>query len=171
MNTLLVRYGVMAEVGRFGAAQLLPVGESVVVQTARGLELGTVVSPAAPRSPAPDTSAENADIGDRPTVLRNATADDHATAAENATACAAEFAAWQERIVQWNVDVELIDIERTLDAAKLVLYVLNDRGPETTKLAIRAAAAGFGVIEVQPIGPEGLVYATGGGCGSGGCRK
>jgi hypothetical protein len=57
-----------------------------------------------------------------------------------------------------------------LEDDKLVLYVLNDRGPDCTKLALQAAAAGLGVIEVQPVGAEGLMtLETGNGCGSGGC--
>ena len=69
-----------------------------------------------------------------------------------------------------NVDVQLVDLEWTLDRGKLILYVLNERGPECTKLAIQAAAAGFGLIEVQPVSKDGLVdLPKGGGCGSGGC--
>ena len=63
------------------------------------------------------------------------------------------------------------DLEWTLDRQKLVLYVLGGRGPDTTRLALQAAAAGLSVIEVQPVSAEGVVPlpAAGGGCGSGGC--
>ena len=64
------------------------------------------------------------------------------------------------------------DMEWTLDRQKLVLYVLGGRGPETTKLALQAAAAGLAVVEVQPVdanGPVPVPAAGGGGCGSGGC--
>jgi cell fate regulator YaaT (PSP1 superfamily) len=161
--TLLIRYGVMAEVARFRSAvtELLEPGTPVVVRTQRGEELGRVVGPASP--------AEDQD-DDGPAVLRAATDADLATADSRKISCEAEFPTWQGRIADWSLDLELIDVERTLDGGKLVLYVLNDRGPETTKLALRAAAAGFGVIEVQPVGAEGLIQASaGGGCGSGGC--
>jgi hypothetical protein len=84
--------------------------------------------------------------------------------------CEAQYSRWQTRIREWNLRLELIDLEWTLDHSKLILYVLNDRGPECTRLALQAAAAGFGVVEVQSVGPDGLVPAESGhGCGSGGC--
>ena len=67
------------------------------------------------------------------------------------------------------MQLELIDIERTLDD-RLVLYVLNDRSAETTRLALLAAAGGFGVIHVQPVSAEGVVQ-TGGGGGCGSCSN
>ncbi len=74
------------------------------------------------------------------------------------------------RIDEWKLSLELIDLEWTLDKSKLILYVLNDRGPESTKLALQAAAAGWGTIEVQPVGPDGPISVSqGGGCGSGHC--
>jgi hypothetical protein len=69
------------------------------------------------------------------------------------------------------LNLELVDLEWIIDPRKLVLYVLNERGPDCTKLALQAAAAGLGIIEVQPIDAQGLVQleSSGGGCGSGGC--
>jgi hypothetical protein len=57
-----------------------------------------------------------------------------------------------------------------LDRSKLVLYVLNDRGSDCTKLAIYAAAEGLAPVEVQPVNANGLVQLepAGGGCGTGG---
>ena len=67
--------------------------------------------------------------------------------------------------------MELLDLEWTLDRGKLVVYVLGGRGPDTTRLALLAAASGQASIEVQPVSTEGLVplERSGGGCGSGGC--
>jgi hypothetical protein len=81
------------------------------------------------------------------------------------------FPEWITRITEWELMLELIDLEWTLDRQKLILYVLNDRGPDCTKLALQAAAAGLGTIEVQPVTAEGLVTppASTGGCGSCGC--
>lgn len=166
-TSLLVRYGVMAEVARFDAAEgdTFGPGAAVIVRTQRGEELGHVVGPAiAPAGS--DKASEGESV-----LLRHASGADHETAAARRAECEAEFAAWQARIREWGVDLELIDLERTLDGGKLVLYVLNDRGPETTKLALRAAAAGFGVIEVQPVGPEGLIHAASGGGGCGNCSR
>jgi len=158
-GTLIVRYGAMGEVARFAAHEhRYDVGATVVVRSSRGEELGVTIG----IDPQSDASVE-----ERPTVLRLATGDDQRRQSELRSECEADFVRWQERIREWRVDLELIDLEKTLDGEKLILYVLNDRGPETTKLALQAAAAGFGVIEVQPVGREGLIQvAGGGGCGS-----
>lgn len=163
-ETFLVRYGVMREVGRFVSAELhCDAGTAVVVRSSRGEEMGVVIG----REPKRDASAE-----DSPQVLRLATDDDQQRSSHLRSECESDFVRWQERIRQWRVDVELIDLEKTLDGGKLILYVLNDRGPETTKLALQAAAAGHGVIEVQPVGREGLIQVvSGGGCGSCGHKK
>ena len=79
------------------------------------------------------------------------------------------FPLWTTRVEKWKMQLELIDIERTLDD-RLILYVLNDRSAETTRLALLAAAGGFGVIHVQPVSAEGVVQASGGG-GCGSCSK
>ena len=81
------------------------------------------------------------------------------------------YAHWRNRIAEGGLDLELIDLEWTLDRRKLVLYVLGGRGADTTKLALLAAAEGLTAIEVQPVAAEGVVPlpAAGGGCGSGGC--
>src|SRR5436853_217540 len=74
------------------------------------------------------------------------------------------LATGQRRIEEWNLALELVDIEWTLDRQKLVLYVLGGRGAETTKLALQAAAAGLAVVEVQPVNADGPVpLATSGG--------
>lgn len=159
--TVLIRYGAMHEVSRFHCESDAAPGERVVVRSGRGEELGMVLGPA----------PQGTDDDERPPVLRVATREDLETAERARGDCEAAFTDWQGRIRDWGVDLELIDLERTFDG-KLILYVLNDRGPETTKLALRAAAAGFGVIEVQPVGPEGLIAVSGGGgCGSCAHRK
>ena len=86
---------------------------------------------------------------------------------------AAEFAEWQQRITDWQLQLQLIDLEWTLDDQKVILYVLNDQNAETTRLALLAAAAGMGIVQVQPVSAEGVIppEPKGGGCGSGGCSN
>jgi hypothetical protein len=74
---------------------------------------------------------------------------------------------WCARISDWRLNLELVDLEWTLDRQKLILYVLCERGPDSTKLALQAAAAGLGVIEVQPVSSTGLVTIPQSSCGSG----
>ncbi|MCC7423812.1 MAG: hypothetical protein IT428_26400 [Planctomycetaceae bacterium] len=180
----LVRYGAIPEVARFDIATEAPLvrGDAVVVRTHRGVQLGTyleeltvVSSPSRvlPAGRGDDVTAggEVVDEGHPSTqVLRPATPEDVELRRTLQSSCESDFAEWVERIRRWNLKLELIDLERTLDDEKLILYVLNERGPECTKLAIQAAAAGLGIIEVQPVGLEGLLKVeSGGGCGSGGC--
>lgn len=167
-NQVLVRYGAIGEVARFGVEtdQQIERNERVVIRTARGLEVGTLLESVGGKSNAETDAA----AGDDPAVLRVAGSDDETALQDQAAKRAAEFEAWQARIADWKVDLQLIDLEWTLDGEKLILYVLNDRGPACTTLALQAAAAGLGVIEVQPVDHEGPVQLElgGGGCGSGG---
>jgi len=159
----LVRYGAVPEVARCRLEDGLPRpqrGDCVVVETHRGEQLGEILG---------DVRSE-AEFPAAFTILRSANSTDLSAARKAAEKSAAEFPEWTSRIAEWKIDLQVIDIERTLDGNKLVLYVLNERGPECTRLAIQAAASGFGIIEVQPVGSEGLVSqpASGGGCGTGG---
>lgn len=169
---------------RFDIATDAPLsrGDAVVVRTHRGVQLGTYLeelsaasSPSRiPHAVSGDAETTGGEVAEENVsssqVLRPATPEDVEQRRSLQVSCETDFAQWVERIRRWNLKLELIDLERTLDEEKLILYVLNERGPECTKLAIQAAAAGLGIIEVQPVGLEGLLKVeSGGGCGSGGC--
>lgn len=177
---VLVRYGTISEVARFAIpADFAPRrGERVVVSTHRGVELGTLLqdaaSPVNQSANGSGSATASGDAGemnsDQQSILRTATVEDEQTAARLRSQCDQEYDRWRGRIENWGLRLELIDLEWTLDKAKLILYVLNDRGPESTKLALQAAAAGYGIVEVQPVGPDGpIAQSAGGGCGSGHC--
>jgi cell fate regulator YaaT (PSP1 superfamily) len=167
-QTLLIRYGTVPEVARFAHELAEPPArlERVVVNTHRGLELGTALETIR-------EAGQSQASGDEPAyhVLRRATPADEARHAELKTEAQSAFGEWQQRIRDWKLELELVDLEWTLDRQKLVLYVLGGRSADTTKLALQAAAAGLAVIEVQPVNGDGLVPlpSGGGGCGSGGC--
>ena len=164
-DVFLVRYGVVPEVARFrDASQASPArGETVVVETHRGLQVGSVLERLKPSLVAPDLEIDFE-------VIRVATPADLEAACARTRECEEEFADWCARIVQWELQLELVDLEWTLDRQKLILYVLCERGPDSTKLALQAAATGFGIIEVQPVASTGLVSLPkeSGGCGTGG---
>ena len=170
---ILVRYGTMPEVSRFDAEPIGPAsrGERVLVQTHRGLQLGEVLDPVRTslRDPTfiPDTNADTTPPPLSP-VVRRASEEDVAMAQALKSEAEQAFDDWQQRITDWNLELELIDLEWTFDRQKLILYVLNERGPDCTKLALQVAAAGLGIVDVQPVDAEGLVSVppTGGGCGS-----
>ena len=160
----LVRYGTVPEVARFASdsPELPARGVEVVVETHRGLQIGTVLERLKPNfDPAKEAETDFK-------LLRSATRRDLETARDRIRECETEFPQWCARISQWNLNLELIDMEWTLDRQKLILYVLCDRGPDSTKLALQAAAGGFGVIEVQPVSATGLVTIPQSSCGSGG---
>ena len=174
MSVVLVRYGTIPEVARFesGSVGGLTRGRQVVVETHRGLQLGTYLEQLKPVHPADRDPLlpETGDAALRP-VLRVATDKDIDQAGSLSSKSQGEYGEWSQRIADWRLELELIDLEWTLDGEKLILYVLNDRGPDCTKLALQAAAAGLGHVEVQPVDTEGLVTQPtgGGGCGSCGC--
>ena len=162
---VLARYGRVPQVARFAAfGDRLSRDSTIVVSTDRGEELATVLQVL----PAPKKIADEWDVNWTGEVQRTASSQDFSLASTSSQLAEDSFSKWLERADGWKLQLELIDIERTLDD-RLILYVLNDRGAETTRLALLAAAAGFGVVHVQPVAAEGIVPATGGGCGSGGC--
>ena len=160
---VLVRYGRIPEVARFVVSDAVPDcprGSRVVVQTHRGPLVGDVLGPVLPsREPDAEPPAPSGD------VLR------HATEADEQNAIGTEaFETWQRQIDQWDIAVELLDVERSLDGERTTLYVLNGRDAAPTQLALQAAAKGLGLVDVQPVTAEGLVPPEpGGGCGSCGC--
>lgn len=159
---VLARYGRVPQVARFAAWGDKPERTAaVVVSTDRGQELATVLHTLSAKAMTSDgeTAAPTGEL------LRLATADDLDRSAKDQKTAEDSFADWSIRAEKWKLQLELIDVERTLDD-RLILYVLNDRSAETTRLALLAAAGGFGVIHVQPVSAEGVVQASGGGCGT-----
>lgn len=171
---VLVRYAMVPQVARFGlseqlyesVADQLARNAQVVVNTDRGPEIGQVLEVVRLSTSADD----NPVTGD---VIRIASAEDLRSHAENRRRADTEFLGWQTRITNWKLQLQLIDIEFTLKAEQIVLYVLNRQDAETTRLALLAAAAGLGIVHVQPVSANGMVVkepsSSGGGCGSGGC--
>jgi cell fate regulator YaaT (PSP1 superfamily) len=167
----LVRYGAVPEVGRFACAlaETPARGAEVVVETHRGSEVGKLLQVLSSR--AGDVSKPAGELPDDK-VVRVATADDRARHDTLRVEAQQAWSGWQARIAEWQLELELIDLEWTLDRQKLILYVLGGRGADTTKLALQAATLGETVVEVQPVAADGVVpipSGGGGGCGSGGC--
>ena len=173
MSVALVRYGRIPEVARFetGSVTGLDHGQMVVVETHRGVELGMFLERLTTTHPADRAERWDDDeivAGPHPHLLRVATADDLASASQLGKKASSEFTTWVQRIEEWNLDLQLIDLEWTLDEQKVILYVLSDRGPDCTKLALQAAAAGLATVDVQPVDADGLVTlpSSWGGCGT-----
>ena len=134
-------------------------GDQIVVNTERGQELATVLE-------AMLSTSSDAVTGE---ITRLASTEDIDRATRLQQQANNQFDEWSERIANWKLQLELVDLEWTLDE-KLILYVLNDRNAETTRLALLTAANGLGIVHVQPVAAEGiLAIEQSGGCGSGGC--
>lgn len=157
----LVRYGAIPEIARAEVPDDLALqrDDQVVIQTHRGEELGQVLQ-VLPRREAELNFS----------VQRLATAEETALVDQLRREAQGQFLVWQVRIRDWQLDLQLLDVEWTLDRSKLILYVLSGRNADTTKLALQAATVSSTVIEIQPVSAEGLVPmppASGGGCGCG----
>lgn len=171
-HVALVRYGLIPQVARFGLTselkqQLESVdrrGLKVVITSDRGLEIGELLEIVSKGI----VTSEVTVTGD---IQRIASAEDLEKHAANRQRAELEFFEWQQRVDDWQLQLQMIDVERTLEGDQIVLYVLNGQNAETTRLALLAAAAGHGIIHVQPVAAEGIVQTSdgGGGCGSGGC--
>ena len=140
-ETVLVRYGAVPEVARFHIATLehLQRDSRVIVRTHRGLELGTLLQDVDESYQRVSASEDSSEVE----ILRTATEEDLRQFNDSRTDCEAQFDRWRERIANWKLNLELVDLERLHDGKKLVLYVLNERGPDCTKLALQAAASGL----------------------------
>ena len=164
-SVVLARYGLVPQVARFGGTGEVPTrDQEIVVTTERGKEAAVVLQALTARATQGVTDQQ---LTGR--VLRLMSSTDHLSVQQRRQAADQSFAAWMQRAAGWKLQLQIIDLEHTLDD-RLILYVLNDRGPETTRLALLAAAAGHGVIHVQPVSAAGIVpEKSGGGCGDCGC--
>lgn len=156
---VLARYGSVPQVARFAAQETgFPRGTMLVAETDRGQELVMVLQCLPPAKDQETTGS----------ILRRAESAELELAAALADKANRQYPEWVRRVHDWKLQLELIDLEQTLDG-RLILYVLNDRGAETTRLALLTAANGLGIVHVQPVTADGVVPPSGGGCGSGGC--
>ncbi len=163
-----VRVGVLGSVGRFAAAdrQRFARGTRVVCRTARGLEVGQVLS--ATESPA----IEPCDG----TLLRRVTTQDDLLIARLEKNREAAFRACWDRLLELPSPPVLLDVEHLFDGQSLYFYFLGEGGPEldelTTELAeayeAKAQLQKFAETLVAGCGPH-CGTEEGGGCGSGGC--
>jgi hypothetical protein len=192
-ETYLVRYGVMAHVGRFfrslDGGTPFQRGQLVVVETERGVELGEVLARVeATSKPARsqdhgrdhlDASDDSADLPRRlkAQVLRPATSDEIARLETAAQDRFDHLELCQRALQQFNWPWEVIDVETLLDDRTLVLHYL---GPvEVDSAAIRAwfRTAHDRDAIFEPVGnaassqpaKDAFGASSGHGCGENGC--
>lgn len=162
-----VRVGVLGHVGRFVAsdAARYPRRARVVVRTARGLELGEVLS-------LPDDDEPYDSDG---VLLRGVTVEDELLAARLEKNRAAAFEACQQRIREESLSATLMDVEHLFDGQTLVFYFLGDQPEALTGLLGELAEAYESKAQLRSF-TDALTHGCGPGCGTeeatgGGCSS
>jgi len=126
----LVRYGLMGHVGWFAVADELVEeglgrGDSVVLRTSRGLELGEILIEPGAKSPGSSGRVGEDSIG-RFRVVRRAGAEDFALRDEAERVRDERFADCLALIEQEGWPLELIDVEPLLDPTTVLHYLAFD---------------------------------------------
>ncbi len=120
-------------------------GTKIVVETARGVEYGTVTMS---NRMIPKTEL----VLPLKKVLRTANAEDDAHYAENRAKENEAFEACQKKIAEHGLDMKLIDVEYTFDNAKLLFYFTSDDRVDFRELVKDLASLFHTRIELRQIG-------------------
>jgi cell fate regulator YaaT (PSP1 superfamily) len=123
----------------------MPKGESVIVETARGVEIGEITME---RAEIPESEI----VAPLKKVLRAATEEDKEHARENCEKEKWALGVCQEKIVQHNLDMKLIDVEYTFDNNKILFYFTSDGRVDFRDLVKDLAAVFRTRIELRQIG-------------------
>lgn len=133
----------------------LSLGDWVVADTARGMEIGKVV-----------TSMKDVELeeGHEPfkKLLRIASAEDHKRAEENykkAKECKAKV---EDIVKKFNLDMKIVDVEYTLDATKMIINFTSENRIDFRELVKTLAGEFKTRIELRQIGPRDEVKILGG---------
>jgi cell fate regulator YaaT (PSP1 superfamily) len=178
-HTFLIRYGLMARVGKFSAdSDDFERGETVVIRSHRGTELGEVLAPL--------SSSGDDGTGAAARVLRTAGPDDLEQARRAQSARSSRFELCQRLFQDGVWPMELVDVEPLLDDRRTVLHYLGPHRLDVTGLLSAFRSTYDLDVMLEPVGrdaPEaeatgaeadaeegacGQCGSGGGGCGSGG---
>ncbi len=141
-----VRFRNAGKIYYFGPGDLkLPAGTHVIVETARGIEMGTVLME--PR----EISGENVVQPLKP-VIRVATEADEKTAARNHAREKDAFSICLEKIAKHRLEMKLVDAEYTFDNNKLLFYFTADGRIDFRELVKDLASVFRTRIELRQIG-------------------
>jgi len=147
-TVVCVRFRNTGKVYYFSPAEVWPKpGEYVVVDTARGLELGEVVTGAR-------DIADESVVGELKPVLRVATEADLAIAEKNREKEKAAFPVCCKKIQEHKLDMKLVNVEYTFDGSKIVFYFTSDGYVDFRELVKDLANIYHTRIELRQIGPR-----------------
>mgnify|MGYP000386988753 CR=1 FL=1 len=120
-------------------------GDHVIVETARGVEYGRVVS-------GPKEVSDDSVVQPLKSVIRIATDEDKRTVEENHQKEKEAFKICQEKIRKHNLDMKLIDAEYTFDNNKVLFYFTADGRIDFRELVKDLASVFKTRIELRQIG-------------------
>ncbi|MEO8493521.1 MAG: PSP1 C-terminal domain-containing protein [Planctomycetota bacterium] len=161
----------MGHVGRFDSVDgiLYPRHARVICRTARGLEIGEVLSTS-------DLDAHEADGA----LVRRLTVEDDLLLTRIERNRDEAFRACNELLVERNLPAVLMDVEHLFDGQSLYFYFLGEISPEVESLTGELAAAYETQVQFEKFaetltagcGPGcGTEAATGQGCANGSCAS
>lgn len=130
-------------------------GQSAIVETARGMELGEV----AISNRAIDDSKIVAPLKD---VIRVATEEDKRIFEENERKAKEAYEVCEKKIAEHGLDMKLVDVEYTFDNSKLLFYFTSDGRVDFRELVKDLAAIYRTRIELRQIGVRDEVKMLGG---------
>lgn len=141
-----VQFKNMGKVYSFDAAdKSYKKGDRVVVDTARGIEVGTVTFGNR------ETDVSELQVPLKP-ILRLATADDIRKAEENREREAEAMRVCQQKIADHKLEMKLVDVEYTLDGSKILFYFTADGRVDFRELVKDLASTFHTRIELRQIG-------------------
>lgn len=152
-----VRVGVLGNVGRFTAvdAERYPRGARVVCRTARGLEVGEVLSVL---EAGLDQPADGM-------VLRRVTIEDDLLLARLAKNRDDAYRACQEQLADRGVPAVLVDVEHLFDGQSLYFYFLGETTPELDAITADLAETYEAQVQFRKF-TDTLTAGCGPGCGT-----
>lgn len=141
-------------------------GEQAIVETARGVECGTV---AMPNRDIPDEEITNP----LKPVIRKATEEDLKTVEENREKEKNAFKVCEKKIENHGLDMKLVDVEYTFDNSKILFYFTADGRVDFRELVKDLAGTFRARIELRQIGvrDEAKMLGCFGVCGRPCCCK
>jgi len=173
----LVNYGQAGYLGRFRAASDYRRDDRVVIRTARGVELGTVLGEAGPLGP--DPAGE---------VVRSATANDEEIARQSRDRTATILAEAQSLTDSLGLPLQFLDGEILLDGREAILQAVHWAECDATHVFEQLSARHGLLVKLADLTAQPKPAAkacetcgaeksgcdscgTGGGCSSGSCSK
>ena len=141
-----IRFRTAGKIYYFDPADFdLDMAMHVIVETARGIEMGTVLIP-------PKEVDDDKVVSPLKPVIRVATDEDEKTVERNKEKEKEAFAICKEKIIKHGLEMKLVDAEYTFDGNKLLFYFTADGRIAFRELVKELAAVFRTRIELRQIG-------------------